>query len=97
MDEHVGKIKPIAPICPVRKLALARPKRGRRELMYQLKRYFKAENAKTRNQIKTKQIRNKEIPKMGKNSATDQPENLTNLPEDLAKRAIYDRTMLLGD
>lgn len=42
MDERVEEIRPISSIRPVRRDALARRRRGRRELMYQLNRYHKA-------------------------------------------------------
>lgn len=45
MDER--EIESISRILPLRKLAVARPARGGRELKYQLNQYYKAKNQKS--------------------------------------------------
>lgn len=88
MDERVEEIKPISRIRPVRKVALARPRRGRRELMYQFNRYHKAN--------KPKRI-NKKLPDVSKTTETDAVPNLNDYATDLKKRIIFDRAMIIGD
>ncbi|MDR3584754.1 MAG: hypothetical protein P4L59_05445 [Desulfosporosinus sp.] len=46
MDERVEEIRAIKRISPVRKVALARQKGGRHELMYQLNQQHESQNPK---------------------------------------------------
>lgn len=89
MNERVEEIKPICRIRPVRKVALARPRRGRREeLMYQFNRYYKAK--------KSKRI-NKKLPDVSKITETNAVPNSNDYVTDLKKRIIFDRAMIIGD
>jgi hypothetical protein len=87
MDERVEEIRPISRIHPVRKVALARPRRGRCELMYQFNRYHKAN--------KLKRI-NKTLP-VSKTTETSAVPNLNDYAIDLKKRIAFDRAMIIGD
>ena len=88
MDERVEEIKPISRIRPLRKLALARRRRQRRELMYQLNRYHKAK--------KPKRISEK-MPDVSKTTETSAVSNLNDYTAALKKRIAFDRAMIIGD
>ena len=85
MDERVEEIKPISRIRPVRKVALAKPRRGRRELMYQYNRYKKPKRIKKR------------LPNASKTIETSPISNSNDYAVDLKKRIAFDRAMIIGD
>lgn len=88
MEERVEKIKPISRIRPVRKFVLSRPRRGRRELMYQFNRYYKTDNPKRTN---------KKLSDVSKTAKTNAVPNLNDYAEDLKKRSAFDRAIIIGD
>ncbi|OLN25737.1 hypothetical protein [Desulfosporosinus metallidurans] len=88
MDERVEEIRPISRIRPLRKVALARPRRGGRELMYQLNRYHKSN--------KPKRI-NKKLSVVSKTNETSAVPDLNDYATDLKKRIAFDRAMIIGD
>lgn len=90
MEERVDEIRPISRVRPVRKLALVKPRRGRRELMYQLKRYNKAQKFQRNN---SDTIKSPDVQKDIKASTVLKTNDLT----DLKKRAAYDRAVIFGD
>lgn len=90
MDERVEEIRPISRVRLVRKLALARPRRGRRELMYQLKRYHKAQKPQRTNLV------TKMMPDVPKSTETSSGFN-SNGVTDVKKRIAFDRAIILGE
>ncbi|MDQ7096440.1 hypothetical protein REC12_22855 [Desulfosporosinus sp. PR] len=97
MNERIEEIKPISPIRPVRNFVLRDPRRGRRELMYQLNRYYKAKKRK----VSAKKVALKQsIESTRENSDYRQEISSKDLGEeitDLKKRAAFDRAMTIGD
>ena len=89
MDERAEKISSISRVLPVRKVALVRPRRGGRELMYQLNQ----KNQKFRkNKLDTKTISHGSL---STGSSTVSSSNEYAL--DLKKRIAFDRAMIIGE
>jgi len=91
MDERIEEVTLINRVSPVQKLTLARPRKDRRELMYQLTRYPKAQKPKTIKQVKNKNAIDTLSPGPSKDL------NSNDFTEDFKKRIAFDRAMIIGD
>jgi len=91
MDERLEEIKLINRVSPVQKLTLARPRKDRRELMYQLSRYPNAQKTKTTNLVTKKK------PNVSLRPGSTDVLNSNDCAEDLKKRIAFDRAMTIGD
>lgn len=88
MDERVEEIRAISRISLVRKVALARHGRGRRELMYQFDRDQKAQEPERNN---------KKIPHVSQSTGASTVHNSNDYAVDLKKRIAFDRAVIIGD
>lgn len=91
MDEWVEEIRLISRVSPVRKLALVRPRRDRRELMYQLNRYKEDQKNQITNLVK------KKIPDVSKSNDSSTVSNSNDSAANLKKRIAFDRAIIIGD
>ena len=89
MDERAEKISSISRVLPVRKVALVRPRRGGRELMYQ----FNHKNQKPRKiKVDTETISHGSL-STGSSTVSGSKEYAL----DLKKRIAFDRAMIIGE
>ncbi|CAA7600512.1 Hypothetical protein DEACI_1165 [Acididesulfobacillus acetoxydans] len=102
-DERIGEVKAISPIRPTRKVALINPRRGRRELRYQIDRYQKArkaENAKPES-AKPESVKRvvKKMPDVSKGAEACSGTALNRVEprHGNINRVAYDRTIILGE
>jgi len=91
MDEWVDELKAISRVSPVQKLSLARPRKDRRELMYQLNQYHSTQKPKRTTLVTTKK------PNVSKSPDSSSVLNTNELAEDIKKRIAFDRAMIIDD
>ncbi|SPF50587.1 conserved hypothetical protein [Candidatus Desulfosporosinus infrequens] len=91
MDERVEEVKAIDRISPIRKVALAKPRRGRGEVMYQLNQHHKSQNPKRKNLI------TKKTPDVSEPTDSGVAFNSNDFVKELKKRIAFDRAMIIGD
>jgi hypothetical protein len=91
MDERVEEIRPISPVSPIRKLTLTRPKKGKRELTYQLNQYRKAKKT-----LRT-DLFTKKLPDASNNTVSSSVPAADDYVAELKKRIAFDRAIIIGD
>jgi hypothetical protein len=91
MDERVEEIRPINPVSPIRKLTLTRPKKGKRELTYQLNQYRKAKKTSKADLVTEK------LPDASNSTASSSVLASNDYVAELKKRIAFDRAIIIGD
>ncbi|MDR3602543.1 MAG: hypothetical protein P4L49_19010 [Desulfosporosinus sp.] len=89
MDDQVEEIRPIRRVSPVRKVALVRPRRGRRELMFQFN-----QKGQIPNKIK---LDKEKIPVDSQSTDSSTVPNPNEYALELKKRIAFDRAMIIGE